>query len=138
MVRCNECHSEIKELPFKCKFCGQYHCGSHRLPEDHHCTGLPRRNVFDNLKGSKRKPHNKHNKSRHTHHKSNHTSHKKQHHHTQQSRDNKLVRFMKNKYHQVKYWMNKREHRKFNNWNKILYECILGCNSFSSICDYIF
>ncbi|MCF7798511.1 hypothetical protein K9M74_01260 [Candidatus Woesearchaeota archaeon] len=101
MVRCNECNTQIRELPFKCKFCGQHHCSSHRLPEDHHCTGLPRKNLFHNLKGGKRKQHRSHNKL----------------HQSYQATETNIIRFAKRKYHQAKYWLNRRQHRKYTNWN---------------------
>ena len=43
MAICHKCNKEIKELPFKCKYCGLEFCGRHRLPEDHECEGLKMR-----------------------------------------------------------------------------------------------
>ena len=40
---CNFCGRKFKTLPFKCKFCEQDFCDSHRLPEDHSCLGLAAR-----------------------------------------------------------------------------------------------
>ncbi|RLF60354.1 MAG: hypothetical protein DRN25_02905 [Thermoplasmata archaeon] len=41
MVKCSYCGKEAA-LPFKCKFCGEYFCADHRLPENHECPGLKR------------------------------------------------------------------------------------------------
>jgi len=40
MVKCAHCGRNIRELPFRCHFCGKYSCSKHRLPEDHNCFGL--------------------------------------------------------------------------------------------------
>jgi len=40
MTKCHYCKRLIKELPFKCSFCGKYYCPEHRLPEKHKCRGL--------------------------------------------------------------------------------------------------
>jgi hypothetical protein len=37
-VKCDYCDEEIEFLPFKCKYCGDYHCKVHRLPEKHECA----------------------------------------------------------------------------------------------------
>jgi|GEM_PF-3023775 len=36
---CDFC-GKMETLPFRCKFCGQFHCQTHRLPESHNCPGL--------------------------------------------------------------------------------------------------
>ncbi len=36
---CLEC-KEVATLPFRCKFCTELFCGSHRLPENHNCEAL--------------------------------------------------------------------------------------------------
>lgn len=41
MVKCSECDEEV-DIPFKCKFCGEVFCSTHRLPENHDCVGLDR------------------------------------------------------------------------------------------------
>ena len=47
-------------LPFKCKFCQNYFCGDHRLPENHDCEGLrvynnaKSKTYFKNVVGSKK------------------------------------------------------------------------------------
>lgn len=39
--RCATCGKQLDTLvPFKCKRCGQYFCGEHRLPEAHNCPSL--------------------------------------------------------------------------------------------------
>ncbi|MBU0962567.1 MAG: hypothetical protein KKD48_01540 [Nanoarchaeota archaeon] len=38
--KCSYCKRKIINLPFRCKFCGDYFCSCHRLPEDHNCDGL--------------------------------------------------------------------------------------------------
>ncbi|MCX8203401.1 MAG: hypothetical protein N3H32_03690, partial [Nitrososphaeria archaeon] len=38
-MRCAVCDKE-EVLPFKCAYCGQYHCAEHRLPEAHGCKYL--------------------------------------------------------------------------------------------------
>lgn len=39
MPRCFYCGEEIGALPFKCKYCQNQYCGTHRLPENHICVG---------------------------------------------------------------------------------------------------
>lgn len=39
MAKCSQC-GESADIPFKCKFCGEVFCSSHRLPENHGCIGL--------------------------------------------------------------------------------------------------
>ncbi len=39
MASCSYCGAQ-EPLPFKCKFCGDYFCSEHRLPEKHECIGL--------------------------------------------------------------------------------------------------
>ena len=41
MVKCKQCGKEVA-LPFKCKYCGEYFCVEHHLPEKHNCPGLTR------------------------------------------------------------------------------------------------
>jgi hypothetical protein len=38
--RCSYCGEDMMDLAHRCKFCGQYHCAKHLLPEDHDCPGL--------------------------------------------------------------------------------------------------
>ncbi len=35
-VKCQYCEKNVV-LPFKCRFCNQYYCTEHRLPENHEC-----------------------------------------------------------------------------------------------------
>ncbi|MCX8193266.1 MAG: hypothetical protein N3G77_05600 [Nitrososphaeria archaeon] len=37
-MKCSICGKE-ELLPFKCKYCGEYFCAEHRLPEKHNCLG---------------------------------------------------------------------------------------------------
>ncbi|MBL7169513.1 MAG: hypothetical protein ISS48_00665 [Candidatus Aenigmarchaeota archaeon] len=37
---CAYCGKELEELPFKCRYCGEYFCVDHQLPENHACSGL--------------------------------------------------------------------------------------------------
>lgn len=39
MAKCSYC-DEDADIPFKCKFCDEIFCSSHRLPENHECLGL--------------------------------------------------------------------------------------------------
>ncbi|MCS7132806.1 MAG: hypothetical protein NZ918_03710 [Aigarchaeota archaeon] len=39
MAKCTVCGEEVL-MPFKCSYCGEYFCASHRLPEKHGCPGL--------------------------------------------------------------------------------------------------
>ena len=39
-MKCYFCEEEITELPFKCKFCQEFFCSKHRLPEKHDCEEL--------------------------------------------------------------------------------------------------
>lgn len=59
-IKCNKCKKKIKELPFKCRHCDEYHCSGHHLPEGHNCKWLEGRNEknlknwgdkFSSLKG---------------------------------------------------------------------------------------
>ncbi len=38
-MECYACEEKVG-LPFKCKFCGNFFCEEHRLPENHECPGL--------------------------------------------------------------------------------------------------
>jgi len=38
--KCSYCRRIIRDLPFKCRYCGKYYCSKHRLPEDHKCHEL--------------------------------------------------------------------------------------------------
>ncbi|MEM3013050.1 MAG: AN1-type zinc finger domain-containing protein [Candidatus Bathyarchaeia archaeon] len=38
-MKCQYCGKNV-DLPFRCSFCGMYHCEEHRLPENHHCPEL--------------------------------------------------------------------------------------------------
>ncbi|MEM4693807.1 MAG: AN1-type zinc finger domain-containing protein [Nitrososphaerota archaeon] len=38
-MKCAVCGKE-ELLPFKCKYCGEYFCAEHRLPEIHNCPGI--------------------------------------------------------------------------------------------------
>lgn len=42
LLKCNYCDKIIEGFNdrFKCRFCGEHHCSTHRLPEDHNCLGL--------------------------------------------------------------------------------------------------
>lgn len=37
-MKCSVCGRD-ELLPFKCKYCGEYFCAEHRLPEKHNCLG---------------------------------------------------------------------------------------------------
>ncbi|MFX0021211.1 MAG: AN1-type zinc finger domain-containing protein [Candidatus Hermodarchaeota archaeon] len=37
MSNCYLCDVEIKDIPYRCKFCGMIFCNKHRLPENHEC-----------------------------------------------------------------------------------------------------
>jgi hypothetical protein len=37
---CAYCGKELKGLPYKCRYCGEYFCVDHQLPENHACSGL--------------------------------------------------------------------------------------------------
>lgn len=37
---CAYCGKELKGLPYKCRYCGEYFCVDHQLPENHACPGL--------------------------------------------------------------------------------------------------
>lgn len=37
MSKCFYCDNKIKNLPYRCKFCGMTFCEKHRLPENHDC-----------------------------------------------------------------------------------------------------
>lgn len=49
MGNCEECGERIEGMPFRCKYCKNNFCDIHRLPEDHHCGGINRKNVFHKL-----------------------------------------------------------------------------------------
>lgn len=37
---CVYCGEKLEGLPFKCRYCGEYFCVDHQLPENHGCSGL--------------------------------------------------------------------------------------------------
>ncbi|MCP4764467.1 MAG: hypothetical protein GY870_22015 [archaeon] len=37
---CSYCNIKLDDITFRCKFCGQKFCHSHRIVENHHCYGL--------------------------------------------------------------------------------------------------
>ncbi len=37
MAKCYYCNTKIRNLPYRCKFCGMIFCKNHRLPENHDC-----------------------------------------------------------------------------------------------------
>ena len=37
MSKCHYCSMIIRNLPYRCKFCGMLFCRNHRLPENHDC-----------------------------------------------------------------------------------------------------
>ncbi|WP_210416400.1 AN1-type zinc finger domain-containing protein [Halostella sp. PRR32] len=39
MEQCRICGDEARH-PYTCNYCGGTHCSSHRLPENHSCSGL--------------------------------------------------------------------------------------------------
>jgi len=44
---CYYCESKIRDIPFRCKFCGMTFCKKHRLPENHICPfDLRRKGAF--------------------------------------------------------------------------------------------
>ena len=50
MARCDYC-GEHESLPYNCRYCGGQFCSTHRLPENHDCSGLDRigrdQGIFD-------------------------------------------------------------------------------------------
>lgn len=40
--KCGQCHIKVAGYldMFKCKYCGDFHCTNHKLPEDHNCYRL--------------------------------------------------------------------------------------------------
>lgn len=50
MAKCDVC-GRSETMPYHCRYCGGTHCSSHRLPENHNCTGLENWNdpggIFD-------------------------------------------------------------------------------------------
>ncbi len=39
MAKCDVC-GRAENMPYQCRYCGGTHCSSHRLPENHDCSGL--------------------------------------------------------------------------------------------------
>lgn len=37
MTDCSFCNKNIKNLGYKCNYCGKFHCSEHRLPDVHKC-----------------------------------------------------------------------------------------------------
>jgi hypothetical protein len=37
MTKCYFCEILIKDIPYRCKFCGMVFCNKHRIPENHDC-----------------------------------------------------------------------------------------------------
>ena len=40
LMKCAYCGKEIEGLPYKCRYCGEYFCVEHHLPENHNCPAL--------------------------------------------------------------------------------------------------
>ncbi len=40
---CGYCFKKLSDVGrgFCCRYCGEWHCIKHRLPEDHECSGSP-------------------------------------------------------------------------------------------------
>jgi len=96
MTICDECNEEIKNIPFHCRRCGGNFCSKHRLPEDHNCVGLKKENIFKkiNYKNSY------HNKKR------------------------KKPNFFDDRIYRIKFWLSRREHRKYTKWNRFFMNII--------------
>ncbi|MHA1972893.1 MAG: AN1-type zinc finger domain-containing protein [Candidatus Hodarchaeales archaeon] len=54
MGQCQLCKKEV-EIPYKCTFCGQYFCDEHKLPENHLCPAIPKRewSIYRRLKSAR-------------------------------------------------------------------------------------
>lgn len=39
-IACTYCEEDLRGLPFKCRYCGEFFCVKHQLPENHLCQGL--------------------------------------------------------------------------------------------------
>ena len=110
MTFCDNCGARFFELPFHCRRCNEDFCSKCRLPEDHNCPGLVKKNIFLNL--SRKKKHyyevnGKYGKEyvgiRHEHKKLNFYE--------------QIKNYIKSRYYKVKYWLNSRRHRRYSNWN---------------------
>jgi len=61
MTNCSYCKKNITSLPFKCHRCTRKYCSKHRLPEDHNCSGIVKKDFFKPLI---RQNHSRHRKNR--------------------------------------------------------------------------
>ena len=43
MVFCYLCGKPVDNIPHRCKYCYEYYCNAHRLPENHNCICLPKK-----------------------------------------------------------------------------------------------
>ena len=50
---CDFCNKSFEGLPHKCKYCGNVHCATHLLPENHNCVGLKQsKKYFNHVKST--------------------------------------------------------------------------------------
>lgn len=116
MTDCNFCGNKLDGLPWNCKYCHGTFCNEHRLPESHDCIGLKQykernnqrwQNTLSQAVAQTHEEHSEnHNKSYHTHNRE-HASNKKI------NFKEKLSNYFKNKSSDIKYWLGKREHHKY-------------------------
>jgi len=50
MPKCYLCGELITSIPHRCKYCNEYYCSKHRLPENHSCLALKKKNITTELK----------------------------------------------------------------------------------------
>ncbi|MBD3263397.1 hypothetical protein GF374_03390 [Candidatus Woesearchaeota archaeon] len=115
MSYCDECDEPLDMLPFKCKRCGGSFCAKHRMPENHHCPGLQKGNVFVSGFKQSKKPRPKK--------KTHHYTHKKPNHHHTEHKEKKQPVDLKSKinryWSKTKHWFRRRKGRGYLHYDKL-------------------
>ena len=107
---CDYCKKKIDGLPHKCRYCKELHCSTHLLPESHDCEGLRqykeknaerwKKNFISGIKSENFDKSIKNIKEN-------------RHHHKKQDVFDKIKDYFEDKYQNIKDWLRKREHEKY-------------------------
>ena len=114
MAFCDNCGAKFYELPFHCRRCNEDFCSKCRLPEDHDCPGLVRHNIFKNLRHGRKKKHYYEVPEKY----------KKEYVSPIPKQKKNVIEYVKfyikSNYHKIRYWLNRRHHRAYSNWNAFM------------------
>lgn len=110
MTKCGYCKQDITGLPFHCRRCNKDFCPKHRLPEDHNCPGLKRGNIYQRL-------------SRQKYHRKQYFKPHRKSIQDERFKSIKSLNFFKKTYYKIKYYLNKRHHSRYTNWNAFFMNC---------------